>query len=183
MKCILCGGDVPAHLVGHPRTKYCGVFCRNKAQRIKDRDKRLAATKAWKAKNPDRARELRRESARRCPEAARARRKKWADNNPERLRASRRKWYVENPGKRAANVRSRQLAKRSAQPAWLSKEQRQQMATYYKEAARLTKEKGIPHEVDHIVPIRGKQVCGLHVPWNLQILTSKENRLKSANIA
>ena len=180
MNCILCGADIPAHLVNHPRTKFCGVFCRNKAQRIKDKDKRAAYLAAWKAKNPDRVKELRRESARRCHEAGYVRRKEWGNNNPERVRNSRKKWIAKNPGKRASDVRSRQLAKSRAEPAWLSKEQKNQIAEYYKEAARLTKNKGVPHEVDHIVPIRGKVVCGLHVPWNLQVLTSTENRRKSA---
>lgn len=180
MKCVLCSGEVPAHLVGHPRTKYCGRLCRDKAQRIKDRDKRIAYTKAWKERNPERVKELRRLSQQRCKESYAARRSKWMKQNAERMRQSRRKWKLSNPDKRAANVRSRLLIKSRAEPSWLSKEQKVQMVAYYKEAARLTKEKGIPHEVDHIIPIRGKQVCGLHVPWNLQVLTRTENQRKGA---
>ena len=54
-----------------------------------------------------------------------------------------------------------------------------QIRSVYKKAAFLTEATGIPHEVDHIVPVRGEGVCGLHVPWNLQILTKNQNRAKS----
>jgi len=64
-------------------------------------------------------------------------------------------------------------------PSWLTKEQLEEIINIHETAAALTKHTGTQHEVDHIVPLRGKNVSGLHVPWNLQILTEQENRQKS----
>ena len=48
----------------------------------------------------------------------------------------------------------------------------------YSEAKNLTKITGVPHEVDHIIPLRGELVCGLHVETNLRIITRDENKAK-----
>ena len=52
------------------------------------------------------------------------------------------------------------------------------LQVFYEEARKLTEETGIVHNVDHIIPIKNDLVCGLNVPWNLQILTEFENKSK-----
>src|SRR5262245_55755763 len=52
---------------------------------------------------------------------------------------------------------------------------------FYKEARRLTEETGVLHVVDHYWPINGRRSCGLHVPWNLRVITGVENDSKGNN--
>jgi hypothetical protein len=63
-------------------------------------------------------------------------------------------------------------------PCWLTEADWRKMDEMYFLAKRLTKETGIRHEVDHIIPLNGEFVSGLHVPGNLQILTKSENSAK-----
>jgi 5-methylcytosine-specific restriction endonuclease McrA len=65
-----------------------------------------------------------------------------------------------------------------AVPKWLTQEHVEAIRLMYQEAKRLTRETGIPMVVDHIVPLRGKNVCGLHIPSNLQIITKQANAQK-----
>jgi hypothetical protein len=96
--------------------------------------------------------------------------------NRETIRAKNAAYARANKEKIVAAVRRRQLAKQRAMPAWVNQAD---LRLFYETSARLTRETGVRHHVDHIVPIRGKTVCGLHVPWNLQVLTEAENCRKA----
>jgi hypothetical protein len=70
-----------------------------------------------------------------------------------------------------------------ATPSWLTPNDLKAMNIVYEKARAMTRESGIRHEVDHVIPINGKTVSGLHVPWNLQVLTQSANVSKSNRYA
>lgn len=72
-------------------------------------------------------------------------------------------------------VGSRQEAIRRATPKWANQEK---ILRIYHQAKYLSKKTGIQHHVDHIVPIKGENVCGLHWEGNLQILDWRNNMAK-----
>jgi hypothetical protein len=81
--------------------------------------------------------------------------------------------YVKSPegrGKKNSYKAKYRAAKLQATPTCLTEQSFEKIREFYTEAARITKETGISHHVDHMEPLRGKEICGLHVPWNLQIL-------------
>jgi hypothetical protein len=97
-------------------------------------------------------------------------------------RDANRRWAAQNPAKVIANANKRRADFERRIPPWLTAEHWEQINAFYLEAARLTKETGIPHCVDHKHPLRGKLISGLHVPWNLQVMTQAENLRKSARL-
>jgi 5-methylcytosine-specific restriction endonuclease McrA len=78
-----------------------------------------------------------------------------------------------------ADTKSRRRKHRQATPEWLTRAQKSEMRELYKIAMTMTKTTGEKYVVDHIVPLRSETVCGLHVPWNLRVITQEENLAKS----
>ena len=101
--------------------------------------------------------------------------RKWREENPEAMKLARAEWAAANPHKAAEICRARQARKAQACPAWVDREA---LAKFYKLARDMTRETGVKHCVDHIVPLKNKIVCGLHVPANLQVITVSENARK-----
>ena len=104
--------------------------------------------------------------------------KKWQLNNVDKLKQYKKEYRLANLPKYAALEAKRRANKIAATPKWLSIAQTTEIQSYYITATLLTNNTGIKYEVDHIVPLRDKNVCGLHVPWNLQVISAEDNRRK-----
>lgn len=96
----------------------------------------------------------------------------------EAKRAYRKAWKLSHPDLVRADSKSRRRKHRNATPKWLTPMQRAEMRQIYIIARTMTRLTGVQYVVDHIVPLRGDTVCGLHVPWNLQVMTQTENTEK-----
>lgn len=154
---------------------YVGSLCRNGnhgPRRVSDGNcickpcaqaraaSRAEYIQAWSEKNREAAREIKRRSAARRVEAK---------------RESNRRYRKENAAKILADTRARQAMLLRAMPAWAD---RAKIAAFYAEAKRLEREQGGKWHVDHVIPLRGKNVCGLHVEHNLRVCPAQENASK-----
>jgi hypothetical protein len=93
----------------------------------------------------------------------------------EKIKRAMREYYLKNRALYYSFNRLRRAQRRCAQPAWVDTKA---VSSFYQQAMRLSSEHGIKYHVDHIIPLRGKNVCGLHVPWNLRIIPASENLSK-----
>ena len=170
--CTKCHAEKPLEGFGKKTTGKDGLmaYCkacdaaRCKAWREANKEKVAASYKAWQKANKERYD---------------ARRREWARRNPEKQAARCAKHRAGNPEKYTAYAAKRRAAKLQRTPPWLTQEHHDQIISKYEERGRLTQETGIEHHVDHIVPLQGDTVSGLHVPWNLQVITATENQQKS----
>jgi hypothetical protein len=113
-----------------------------------------------------------------CKECAKQKTRNWSIVNPNRKKETARKEYKKNKHVYIARVAKRKAAKLKATPSWLTEKQLNDINTIYKACAKITERTGKAHHVDHIIPLQGVDVCGLHVPWNLAILPASMNLAK-----
>jgi hypothetical protein len=170
--CSACG-------VIKPEDQYDLRSDRPTKRRAYCKDCRRAKVREYDARNRERKATCNREYKK-------ANRQKISDKNKIRYRKKKgtllayvKKWRMNNPHKVAEHRLKRQEALQNSQPDWLSQEHLLQIKYIYQQAKDCSVTTGETYEVDHIVPLRGKGVCGLHVPWNLQILPRDLNRSKS----
>jgi 5-methylcytosine-specific restriction endonuclease McrA len=92
------------------------------------------------------------------------------------------KWASENVVYARALTKARRRKHRLATPKWLKRSDVLAIRHLYQIAITMTKTTGEAYVVDHIIPLQHEDICGLHVPWNLRVITRKENLLKSNKI-
>ena len=156
--CVRCESTLKYNTKGH-----CVMCARERAA-------------AWSKANPEEVKLRARVWKKSNPGKIKAERQR----NPETYRASRRKWKKANLDKVNAGTQARRLRIRGAMPEWLTEFDLFVIQEYYYKAKRLEELTGQKWHVDHIHPLKGKDVCGLHVPWNLQLLPALHN-LKKGN--
>lgn len=111
-----------------------------------------------------------------CPECRRL----WDKTHAQRNRNKTNDWQKANPEKHKALAKRKryEASKLHRTPPWLTPEQHKSIELFYTTAKWLESFIGEPIHVDHIIPLQGKNVSGLHAPWNLQLLPASENMAK-----
>ena|SRR3990167_1813320 len=143
-------GHIAERRVGNGDCIRC-IYFRSRARRVKDMEKTRAYYRLRRKINGN---------------AIRMYAKTWNKANPEVYRI----WKKNNRGKINAQTNLYRACKLKATPVWACK---QTIVDFYIEAQY----QGM--QIDHIVPLRNKNVCGLHVENNLQLLSKKENNYKN----
>jgi hypothetical protein len=136
--------------------------CKINAQ--KNRDNRLLKARQWREANKDKQQSST---------------KKWREKNPERLKQTYRQWAENNRDKINAKWMKRDASKKQRTPLWLTDDDLWMIEEVYSLSQLRQEITGIKWHVDHIVPLQGKTVSGLHVPWNLQVIPAQANQQKS----
>lgn len=106
----------------------------------------------------------------------------YRDNNKEKINERHRLYYLNNSDVYKYNAARRRVLQKRAQPPCLTEDDLSEIKLFYKVTSFLEKITGEKFHVDHIIPINNDIICGLHVPWNLQILTAKDNIRKSNHL-
>lgn len=122
------------------------------------------------------------EYVRKNKEAVKQRNKSYKERNKEQVLSLTRLWKKQNKHKVNAANKNRRFTELKATPKWLTNDDYWMIEQAYELAQLRTKMLGIEFHVDHIIPIKGKMVCGLHVPTNLQVIPALENMRKGNRV-
>lgn len=149
LKCSFCGDEFESHPSHSERRRFCSRSCMHRDPVFKTEKGAIRVGD----KNPA-----------------------WKDAASRNvISASGRKYARQSPALERLKIANRRAAKLQATPKWASEAL---ILAIYEECQLLSEETGIPHHVDHAVPLISDIVCGLHCEDNLQILPALDNLSK-----
>lgn len=140
---------------------------RERENRERNRERNRKASEKYRLSNIEKTRASVCASQKKNPD----RKRQWAVQNHEKRKQISSAWAKRN----SDYIVALKKRVRQATPPWAD---RKAIRDIYRRMREVSARSGVPHDVDHVIPINGKTVCGLHVPNNLRILTAKENRSK-----
>ena len=149
----------------------------NKAWYKANAEKIRAYGEVYRAANKEKLVEKRKRQYAESKEIENIRGREWHAVNKDSVAARKKTYRANNKAIVNANAAKRRAAQQT--PSWLSKFDKLKIRCIYSVAAMLTRENNEPWHVDHIVPLQGKLVCGLHTPNNLQFIKAEHNLVKS----
>ena len=135
----------------------------------------------YRQKNKERIAEQKKQYYQENKERFAAYKKEYRNNNRDKINATNRAYYrnsINAQIKTTLRGSKRRAAKIHRTPLWLDETDWWTIEQFYKEAKRKTETYLEPWHVDHIVPLQGNNVSGLHVPWNLRVIRGSDNLKK-----
>jgi len=145
----------------------------------KNTEKVKAAVKKYRKENPDKVKTFRAIWREENREDINEKHKEWREENKEHVNERSRQWKKENRYKVLANTRKRQAGKQQRTPKWAIEDIIKVFYFMSEHLGRIMNEK---YHVDHIIPLKGENITGLHTHNNLQVITAKENMTKNNKI-